>query len=297
MKKFLIRVFVFFGILILFKLLQTGLVLSDLSSKDASNFYGTNTSKNRIILVGSSNLDFNYDYGKLKKHFEDYDIIGCNLNEPSGLYATLFKLKKLNPKKDDIIVFCLPHSLYEPEKLIPLGSSGKKGFSNAMVSKALVDFPQEFLTSIINIKTTDTYKLLKEGEKFKEAINELQFSATTEADELPDFLACKKLDGQFSISSTGFDETYLLKIQEYINTSFDAEIYFRYPVVKQSEFVVSQKRIDFLKNNYPFINEFEDAIYMDKFWYNQWYHLNFCGRELSTEKLIRELRNQLNQKL
>ncbi|MGF1559136.1 MAG: hypothetical protein ACFCUL_08605 [Flavobacteriaceae bacterium] len=295
MSKFLIRVTVFFSILLLLKLLQVALVVKNLNPIDSSNFYGVDSNKSRIILVGSSNLDFNYDYQKLNASFDGYDVVGCNLNEPSGLYATVYKLKKLNPKKDDILVFCLPHSLYEPDKLIPLGSSGKKGFSANMIKNALVDFPFGFIGSVLNIKTSDSYKLLLEKESYGLDDGAVKFYPNTESDVLPDFLECKKLDGQFDISSTGFDEEYLLAIHRFLNSSFQSRIWFRFPAVKEAEFYVDQARINFLSSNFVFLNDFDDAIYQDEYWYNQWYHLNSCGRELNTTKLMDELKDQINQ--
>ena len=80
------------------------------------SFYGKQTNKPRIILVGSSNLEHNYDYTFLNEHFQYFDVVGCNLNEPSGVFPTLHKLKLLNPNPNDIIVFCFPHSFYEEER-------------------------------------------------------------------------------------------------------------------------------------------------------------------------------------
>ena len=277
------------------KLLQTGLVFHNLNPKDSSNFYGTISGKARVILVGSSNLDFNYDYKVLNETFHDYDVIGCNLNEPSGLYATIHKLKRLDPKERDVIVFSIPHSLYEPAKLIPLGSIGKKGFSAAMLIESFNDFPSRFMASIINIKTSDTYKLLNEKVENIAEDGSMEFNVGTEADEFPDFINCKKLDGAFDISSMGFDEDYLKEIHGYLQKTFKAKVLFRFPAVKESEFNIDKNRLDFLSENYEFLNNFDDSIYSDEYWYNQWYHLNYCGRDLSTKKLISELTVHLNK--
>ena len=39
-------------------------------------YYGKKTNKSRIILVGSSNLDHNYDYNLLNQYFQNIDIVG-----------------------------------------------------------------------------------------------------------------------------------------------------------------------------------------------------------------------------
>jgi hypothetical protein len=293
MIKFLKYTLVFVLFLVAFKLIQLALVYTNLSSKDSSNFYGSSAMEKRIILVGSSNLDFNYDYQLLQNTFKEYAIVGCNLNEPSGFYATVHKLKKLNPKKDDIVIFCFPHSLYEPDKLIPLGSKGKKGFSSELLKSAARDFPLDFFKAVLNIKSTDTFKLLKEKPTKKTSGEAIQFNFETEADELTEFLECKKLDGAFNIQSTGFDADHLKKMLEYIENSFESKVWFRFPVVKESEYLVSEERLNYLDTHFPFINKFDNSIYEDQYWYNQWYHLNSCGRELNTSKLMDELTIEL----
>ena len=278
---------------IAFKMVQLALVYTNLNSNDSFNFYGSEATEKRIILVGSSNLDFNYDYQQLKNTFKDYNIVGCNLNEPSGLYATLHKLKKLKPKKNDVIIFCLPHSLYEEDKLIPLGSKGKKGFSTDLLKSAASDFPLDFLKATINIKTSDTFKMLREEPNKQEVKTKVHFSFETEADTLTDFLACEKLEGSFNIQSGNFDEEYLEKMLDYIETTFDSKIWFRYPVVKEDDYYINEERLEFLNTNFPFINSFEHSIYDDNYWFNQWYHLNKCGRDLNTSKLMDELTKEL----
>lgn len=291
MKKFILQVSLFFLILLAFKLLQSILIFDNLNPNDSLNFYGKESSKPRIILVGSSNLDYNYDYEKLNETFTNYDVLGCNLNEPSGLYATIYKLKQLNPTEDDIVIFALPHSLYEPSKLLPLGSSGKKGYSSKMVLDCLKDFPLEFMGSIMNIQTSQSIKLLSEShEQTTHTNNVIQFSLTTDAKEHAEFLDCVQLEGPFDISSTGFDETYLVDIQNYLSFTISAKILYRYPVVKESEYQINLQRIKYLSSHYTFINDFDDSIYPDGNWYNQWYHLNKCGRELNTRKLINEMK-------
>ncbi len=293
MNKFIKYTLSFILLVIAFKLIQLALVYTNLNANDSLNFYGSNASEKRIILVGSSNLDFNYDYQLLQSTFDGYNVVGCNLNEPSGLYATMHKLKKLNPKKDDILIFCLPHSLYEADKLIPLGSKGKKGFSTELFNSAARDFPLEFLKATINIKTSDTFKMLREKPNQQEIKTKPHFSFETEADTLTDFLSCEKLEGSFNIQSGNFDEKYLKKMLNHLASSFDSKVWFRYPVVKEDDYFINEERITFLTKNFPFINSFEHSIYDDEYWYNQWYHLNKCGRDLNTSKLLDELTNEL----
>lgn len=293
MKKFIKYTLFFILILVAFKLVQLALVYTNLNTNDSFNFYGSDATEKRIILVGSSNLDFNYDYQLVQNTFDEYNVVGCNLNEPSGLYATLHKLKKLNPKKDDILIFCLPHSLYEEDKLIPLGSKGKKGFSTNLFNSAASDFPIEFLKATINIKTSDTFKMLREKPNLQEVKTKPHFSFETEADTLSDFLSCTKLEGSFNIQSSNFDEEYLKKMLSHIETSYESKIWFRFPVVKEDDYNIHEERIAFLSENFPFINSFEYSIYDNEYWYNQWYHLNKCGRDLNTSKLLDELTNEL----
>ena len=85
MKPLIIKVSLFLSILVLYKLISLSIILYTTSGKNLTNFYGELTHKPKLVLVGSSNLDHNYDYKALNLHYPSYNVIGCNLNEPSGL--------------------------------------------------------------------------------------------------------------------------------------------------------------------------------------------------------------------
>ena len=93
MKKFLINIFLFAGLIVLYKIILVSIVI--FSSADVANngYLGKTSNKPRIILVGASNMGYDYNYPTLNEHFNDFDVIGCNMCEPSGFYAIMYKLQ------------------------------------------------------------------------------------------------------------------------------------------------------------------------------------------------------------
>lgn len=70
--------------------------MSNLPEVGYGFFLGENNKKIKIVIVGSSNVRHNYDYDLLNITFNNHSVIGVTLNEPSGLYALWYKLKRLN---------------------------------------------------------------------------------------------------------------------------------------------------------------------------------------------------------
>jgi hypothetical protein len=291
MKQFIHKLIKFIFLVILIKLVLFIPVL--LSLTDLSNsFYGKKTNKSRIILVGSSNLDHNYDYNFLNEYFHDYDLIGCNLNEPSGVFPTLFKLNQLNPNPDDIIIFCFPHSFYEQDKHFPLESFKKRGVSFAVLLRYIEEFPINSLMKFFSHNTINSYRLLKNKRKAQE---ELSISYKEQPRITIDSLynSCwVNTEKKFTINSLTYEKNHIEQLLEYVSKEFEGNIYFRFPAIKKDDYTINQNRLFFLKETGLFINDFNSSIYKNEYWFNQWYHLNKCGRDLSTQKLIVELENR-----
>jgi hypothetical protein len=291
MKQFIRKTTTFLFIVFLLKVVLFLPVLLSLTNLSAS-FYGKQTNKPRIILVGSSNLDHNYDYELLNEYFNDYDVIGCNLNEPSGVFPTLFKLKQLNPNPDDIIIFCFPHSFYEQDKFFPIQSLKKTGVSFKVLLHYIQEFPFSFLKQVLSHKIKDSYTLLKNKRKSHNAssISFMEQSIIT-TDSL--YNSCwVNTEEKFNIRSLTFNKSYIEQLLEYVSKELDENIYFRFPATRKDDYTINPDRLLFLKETGFFINDFNSSIYQDKYWFNQWYHLNRCGRDISTQKLIIELENK-----
>ena len=274
-----------------YKLLLLLVIILTLNDFNSNNFYGETSQKPRIILVGSSNLDHNFDYNLLNNQFFEYDVIGCSLSEPSGLFATIYKLEKLNPNKNDIIIFCLPHSLYELDKFLPIKNHQKTGFTKKLLFKSFQIFPIEFFHALISTNILDTYKLIhKRGFTKSTENNTISFESIPSVQLDKKYKNCYVNEKDvFFIRSISFDEDYLNKIHDYLTKEFDSEIFFRFPSIKQNEFDINMERLSFLRSRYSFINNFKASIFKNEYWYDRWYHLNSCGRDLNTKKLISEI--------
>ena len=292
MRSFLIKISICIGIGLVYKLVLFILVLNTLSNRNFNSYYGYSSDKPRIILVGSSNLSFNYNYKRINNEFKDFDIIGCGLNEPSGFYATLNKLKQLKPTEQDIIIFCLPYSSYDSEKLIPFNNTAKQAFTVDMLKECFKDFPIESTKSaLISIKLSGVQKLIQQvGFSNNNQKEKISFSVKTSKDSL--YLNCwtNEDPNWFFINSPEFKIDHITKLHQYINNQFKSKVFYRYPVLSKDLYLINPEKMEYMGNNMLFINSFESSVYEHKFFFNQFYHLNNCGRELNTRKFISEIK-------
>ena len=258
----------------------------------SKSFYGRDTNKPRIILVGSSNLEQNYDYAFLNEHFHEYDVVGCNLNEPSGVFPTLHKLKLLNPKLGDILVFCFPHSFYEEDKHFPVESFKKRGVNSTVFLNYIKEFPINALMKFVSHTTKDSYYLVKNKRPVRE---EFEVTYMEQPEVMSDSLYTScwvNPEDNFTITSLTYEEEYIEELFEYVSKEFKGDIYFRFPAIRKDEYNINQDRLSHLKETGLFINDFDSSIYQNEYWFNQWYHLNKCGRDLSTPKTHRRTGKQ-----
>ena len=241
--------------------------------------------------MGSSNLKHNYDYNFLNKSFQNFDVIGCNLNEPSGVFPTLHKLKQLNPDPDDIIVLCFPHSFYEKDKHFPVENLNKRGVNYTVLMSFIDEFPIDFLNKFFSNKAINSYKILTNRRKSQEkSITHYREQPTITKDSL--WNSCwVNTEKKFFIKSLTFEKKYIEQLLEYVSNEFEGYVYFRFPAIRKNDYTINQNRLLYLKETGLFLNDFNSSIYQDEYWFDQWYHLNKCGRDLSTQKLIVELKN------
>lgn len=295
MKKFIKRLLLASIIILIIKLLIFIPVIYSLKN-DPKTYYGNSTNKSKIILVGASNIEHNYDYDLLNKTFNDYNVIGCCLNASSGIYPTLCKLKDLNPNSNDIIIFCLPHSYYEESGFFPIRRADKTGVSFEVLKQFIFDFPFLFIKKLFFLKVNDSYSLLTNKRiAVNKYTNSLIFYKHPKVQSEPKYNNCWcNREDKFHITSTTFEKEHIEKLFKYISTEFRGQIFFRYPPVKTEDYQINQNRISFLSHRGFFINDFASSLYEQKYWFNQWYHLNRCGRDLCTQKLIKELNHNLH---
>lgn len=285
----------FASLIVLFKIILLIIIISTFS--DSNNYYGQPQDKPKLILVGASNMDHNFDYELINKHFSNYNVIGCNLNEPSGFFAIFTKLKKLQPSKKDIVVFCLPHSLYESATFLPIDNPKKVGFSSNLLYQSFCAFPLETLKNCFSrSKIMTIHKIHQTDFKNEAPADTISFGKKSPVESDSIYLSCiASKEDKFFINSPGFEKDYLSKLATFVSQELEAKVLYRFPAIKEKEYEIDQDRLSFLVKELHFMNRFESSIYKTEYWYNQWYHLNKCGKEVNSKKFISELSDILNQ--
>jgi hypothetical protein len=295
MKKFLFYTGAFLVVFLLVKLLMLGtLYFMCPEEKDKLEFYGKNDGKRpKIIILGASNVTFNFDFSKLEQSFPQYNIVGCHYSAPSGFFVALDKLQYLKPSKDDIIILELPHSYYESSTFLPINELKtihritKKtilssfGFNPILASRAFFR---------INIK--DMYNIIKvlaNVNKSPQAITRF-FLPTRDAQ----YNKCwTNSENTFTITSTGFEINYIQDLHKSLIKKIEGKVFYRFPALLENDYYINNKRLNYLENNLPFLNSLESSVYERKYMYNQWYHLNKCGAEVNTKLLAAEIKAKL----
>lgn len=280
--------------LLLLGLYQAGMFLAvwevlptEYSSR--SYFGREGADQDRMILVGSSNLSFNYDYQAIDAHFNQYDVVGCNMEEPNGLFATIRKLKQLNLSKNDLVVLCLPHSHYEKDKFLPVKVRSKQGFSKALIKEAFTQFP--YLSSRAFLAISPLELPDARYQHFLPEADSTAFFLPIPVNHTdPTYQSCwTNKEDKFQIQSLGFDRGHLKTIQKWLLQDLGCKVLFRFPALRDGQYNIQQERIAYLNEHFPFINKFENSVYDHNLWYNQWYHLNLCGKERSTALFLQEM--------
>lgn len=291
MKKFILKTLIFILIIISFKILLITSVLGNLPEIGYGFFLGENNKKNKIVIVGSSNVRHNFDYDLLNMKLNNHSVIGVTVNEPSGLYVLWYKLKKLNLTKNDIVVFALPYSLYSEDKFLPI-TSRKKFLSLNLIKSSFNEFKKETSINLLNIKFSNIKNALKtrELEKRYTIYENKFFGYTKKIDSL--YLNCySNEEDNFFINDNRsvFNSKAILKFNDILNKKNNPEFFFRFPVLMENQFELNKSKILFLEKNLNFINSVESAIFERNYFYDQWYHLNFCGAQQNSLNLIEEI--------
>ncbi len=302
MNKFLKVLGLFVLCFLLIKIAMVAIVYTLAPESDRKlMFYGKNDpNKPKIILVGASNITFNYNYEYLSKRFPGYNIIGCHYSAPSGPFVTINKLKLLKPDEKDILIFDFPHSFYEPSNFFPINDAMTVSrTSKSAMRNAFLFNPVYAARSFFRLNFKDFYHVytkiwLKRADPYKEWVY-----TTPSRDSL--YNACWTNDStkikdvhynpsvNFHIVSAGFDKDYITSLYSSIKKNFTSRIFFHFPPLRKGDFDVDMKRITFLEKELPFLNSFQSSIYDTQYMYNQWYHLNKCGTNLSSIDLEKKL--------
>lgn len=295
MKRFLLKIIGFVSlILVLGSILYCPYYFCS-PKKIADEFYGVDSEKrNKIVLVGSSNLTFNFDYIELNKTFENYDVIGSHYPLTVGFLPLMTKVKKLNISSDDIVVFCLPFHLYEKEVFINFYEKHpQKVMSRELIIDALKYNTTQTLSAMIQLDPIGYYRFFNK-EKENYALADTLITFNLERNFLMKkggYLECEiKNDGEFMVSSLGFDSDYLNSFFKSAQNELGCKVYFRFPAIRRGYFEIDKGKLNFMENSNYYINKFESSVYDSAFFFNHRYHLNKCGAEINTSNLIDELK-------
>jgi len=300
MKKFIKKTLVFILLITFFKIILILAVLSNLPEIGYGFFLGENNKKNKIVIVGSSNVRHNYDYDLLDSTFNNHSVIGVTLNEPSGLYALWYKLKRLNLTKNDIVVFSLPYSLYNKDRFLPI-TSRSKFLSLNLIKSCFNEYKKETLMNLLNIKFSNILSALttreyKNDYKYNQKETKF-FGYTKNNDSLYKRCYTNKEDKFFINDSEGdLNRKTILKFNSLLNKKNSPKFFFRFPVLMENQFQLNTSKIFFLEENLNFINSYETPVSKRNLFYDQWYHLNFCGAQQNSLNFIQEIKTYIPNK-
>ncbi len=301
MKKFLKIVAALLFTYVIYKgsvIAITYLALADAVDNEYYSASKRDSAKPNVFFVGSSNLDFNIDYDRLKTKFSGYNFIGCNYSASSGQFLILQKLKELGPTKKDVIIIASPHGHYEMNNFLPMDDPRVLiKLSNDRMRQAFKFNALLTLRSWLKISPLDLPLIFKQSNKAKnrKKTNEVINSYIQVDHTAANYKNCKPLENdRFKVVSLGLDEFYIDQSAKSMKDFFPGKVYYWFPPIHEGLYEIDTNRINKLNESedHLFLNSFNESIYPKEYWFNQWYHLNQCGRDKNTALLIEKLENK-----
>jgi hypothetical protein len=294
LRIFLIKIIVFFLLISSVFIVLISLIYIKSPENIGNWFYGVNSSeKPRIILVGSSNIYSNYDYNKLNKYYENYDVLGAHMPATVGFIPLISNLELLNLTSEDIIIFCLPYQLYDPGYLINFYDElPQQILSRKTILNAFRYNPKQTFKNFMAIKPKNYFNYITKSQLIPSISDSLVKINSEQVNllKIESYVACQKLEeGNFNIVSNSFDKQYLINFMSALNKNIKSNVYFRFPEIHKNRSHINKEKVNFLASNYKFINTYNTTLYDSIYWYDQNYHLNRCGASKNTDFLIEEL--------
>ena len=298
MRTFIVKITLFIcTVIFIFITLIGALYLK--SPKEVSSYFYGKYSKQRpkIVLVGSSNVYINYDYDVLNDYFINYDFIGVNMAASVGFIPVISKLNQLELNPDDIIIFCMPYQLYDPDFFINFYDDlPQKALSRSTILNAFKYNPKQTLKNFLAFKPKSYFSFVTDKKPTQVKADSLLKINTNQVNllKIENYISCKKEEANFDINSMLFDKMYLTHFMAAIKTNIKSQVYFRFPSVHKGRSTVNTNKIDFMSSKYNFINDYNTSVYDSTYWYNGRYHLNKCGAIKNTDLLINEINTVLS---
>lgn len=244
---------------------------------------------NRILILGASNVVYGIDTLLIP------GSIVISLNEPYGVYGSLLSLRNM-AGAGDVIICDYPYSWMDPQKFVPSTAQFYHTVTAEHYWQLCRDYPvfalkNFLLTNILNEELL-AY-LIKDGESFMPDTRHSAPKRTDGKDPREHYNKCSApyVKAKHFIYEAGYDEAHFLRIRTFIEAverEKGVKIFFKYPELNRGNYEINPKIIEAMRRNFKMINSFED--WPNDLMFDQWYHLNACGRERNSKNITQWLR-------
>lgn len=260
----------------------------------------------KIIFIGGSNLAFGLNSAEIQKQL-GFPVVNLALHANIGLQYMMDSVKPYISRNDIIVV--IPE--YEQFYGTYYGQSELLKYLHTYpVGWRYVNWPQQYL-NILKYSNLLIRKMLfskidntpKAGGIYtRKAFNSYGDVTSHLSESETDQIIKSKSVNRTRIfkNCPGFNDNAILGLeafQSYVN-SRDAKFVFLFPVRKDSAYqqLYAQHLTVYLKikeSDIEFYSNPSDWIFPDSYFFDSDYHLNAFGRQVRTEKVIKELRKYL----
>jgi len=260
----------------------------------------------RIILVGGSSFAFGINSGEIEKAI-GIPVVNMGLHAGLGLFNILNEVKA-DIRKGDVVILCVEYGTKEGEtelinktiELYPEASSflvlpgSEKNLNFRETFYYIIGKVQKPVNNIIqrSIDISGNQSINNDPIYRRSGFNSYGDVVSHLNHRQPDFLEGKGIwprEDYHTYIKMMNDMAMFVKLHQ-------ARIYFAYPPYPQSEYKVNKDLIDSYIRQYEtglhiqVLNNYQDFIYPDKYFFNTIFHLNAEGREKRTHELIIKLK-------
>jgi hypothetical protein len=243
--------------------------------------------KTNILIVGASNIGYNYDFQMLKSELPHCNIITCSLLEPYGVGLLLENLERLDKKNKIIAIWDLPYTFYEKQKYLPLESNSfisqytlksvKELFSQSYSSKSVLLLP---FSVIHNYNYFHSLQI--------DPISENSESANSGS------ININKNEKDFIVQSYEFDKGYIDYLLKQIDLLRFRANYFWRPAILDHGNKINYDREIYLDKKIKYLLSRRESQYSLKFFFDKRHHLNQNGKKNNTRLLIAKIKRKIN---
>ncbi|MDB5155751.1 MAG: hypothetical protein JWR50_458 [Mucilaginibacter sp.] len=306
MKKLITNLSILAVIFFLYKVIIFISILNLSKSKyDPTTFladlnYGKDDKAQQIILLGSSNTRYDFDYNYLNAKFKTKAVHSVSSSVPFALFFTLDKFinSKWNNKNNTVIID-IPYSLFSDDQFLPCNYVSLRLMTLEKAKEVLLDQPKKFFSFIFNEspfnnEVTQLVSLVAKNHangiiENKKTDNSLVVSPVQNFKNGYDDCTTPYVKEQHYLVNPRFSKKHLEYIKSYISEKIKCKVYYRFPEINKGNNNFTKSNIDLFTKTFNPINTFEQSQFLNNQLYDQWYHLNKCGTAINTQYLVDEL--------